>query len=473
MGNWMVRAALVFLMAGCGSDGKLTGEITVAITAAPAGAASFQFIFAGADRTVTFCRDVVTGQPTVFNFTHVPIGNVTVSENTFTVPCFNIAASTDIATGQGTINIAPAPAVNTLTIISRPDGTAKITVNTIPDRFTISTAAGTPGVFGASDTPPSTFQVVFAIASNNNGIEYAVGLDRIRQLTCTISGCTTSTIGPGAFNTLRGIAILDFNHLVVTDSSAGPPQDTALKLVTLVPFGVTVIAGGCPSGCGLPVDGVGTSAQFSLALGNLAFDGNNTLYLVDANAIRTFTLSTTQVTTLAGSVFAEGEVDGTGTNARFAFPAGLALDGAGSLYVSDGFGNTIRKINLSTLEVRTIAGSAPEGFEADGVGASAGFNSPGSLSYAAIGGSPSLLIADSSGQTLRRLDLGSLAVVTIAGVAGTSSPFRDGPGFCFLGEPSCVPATFSFPRTVVWDSSLGTAFIGDDGNRVIRSAQAN
>ena len=52
-----------------------------------------------------------------------------------------------------------------------------------------------------------------------------------------------------------------------------------------------------------------------------------------------------------------GDADGTGTSARFSGPMGIASDGI-NLYVADTSNNKIRKITISTGEVTTLAGPA-------------------------------------------------------------------------------------------------------------------
>ena len=48
------------------------------------------------------------------------------------------------------------------------------------------------------------------------------------------------------------------------------------------------------------------------------------------------------LSTLAGLAFSSGSDDGTGNAARFGYPAGVAVDSAGNVYVADTFNNTIR-----------------------------------------------------------------------------------------------------------------------------------
>jgi len=124
--------------------------------------------------------------------------------------------------------------------------------------------------------------------------------------------------------------------------------------------------------------------------------------------------STQQLRVLAGAPGGPGYADDTGENARFNFPTGVVGDGAGHLYVADTFNQVVRKIDLVSGAVTTFAGSAGERGASDGTGAAARFNFP----FALTRGGDSLFVADSFNHTIRRIDLASGAVTTFAGLAG-------------------------------------------------------
>ncbi len=80
-------------------------------------------------------------------------------------------------------------------------------------------------------------------------------------------------------------------------------------------------------------DGTGTSAKFNVPFG-VAVDGAGNVYVADYNNHRIRKITTSGVvSTLAGSTY--GYTDGTGTSAQFAYPYGVAVDGAGNVYVAD------------------------------------------------------------------------------------------------------------------------------------------
>ena len=107
----------------------------------------------------------------------------------------------------------------------------------------------------------------------------------------------------------------------------------------------------------------------------------------------------TEVSTIAGQVGVSGSTDGIGTAASFARPYGIASIGT-DLYVADRDGNTIRKIDMLTNAVTTIAGTGWAG-SADGTGTAASFFSP--FEITAVG--TDLYVLDRNNHLVRKLSL--------------------------------------------------------------------
>jgi sugar lactone lactonase YvrE len=152
--------------------------------------------------------------------------------------------------------------------------------------------------------------------------------------------------------------------------------------------------------------------------------------------------------TLAGSV--QGFADGTGVNAQFSKPLGIAVDNLGYVYVPDRFNNRIRKITPSGV-VSTIAGNSTSGF-VNGTGTAAFFNQPNGV---AIDSSGNLYITDTGNYAVRKITP-SGEVSTLAG-AGTSG-YVNGSGNV---------AKFNVPLGITVDSN-NNVYVADRYNYRIR-----
>jgi DNA-binding beta-propeller fold protein YncE len=157
-------------------------------------------------------------------------------------------------------------------------------------------------------------------------------------------------------------------------------------------------------------DGSVSEAAFAQPSG-LTLDGDR-LYVADAesNVIRLLALPPeNEVTTLAGGdLFEFGDVDDVGDRARFQHPLGVAVHG-GLVYVADTYNHKIRVLDPVTGRVTTLAGTGESGL-ADGPAGSARFAEPGGLS-AARG---RLFVADTNNHAIRTVDLVSGDVRTLA-----------------------------------------------------------
>ncbi len=120
-------------------------------------------------------------------------------------------------------------------------------------------------------------------------------------------------------------------------------------------------------------DGTGDAAQFAFPQA-VAVDTAGNVYVADTSnhTIRKITPEGA-VSTLAGLAGSAGSTDGTGSAARFSFPAGVAVDTAGNVYVADISNHTIRKITPAGA-VSTLAGLAGSQGSTDGIGSAARFS---------------------------------------------------------------------------------------------------
>ncbi len=216
----------------------------------------------------------------------------------------------------------------------------------------------------------------------------------------------------------------------------------------IVDINVSTLAGSTQG----DADGSGTNAQFSTPYG-VAFDASGNIYIADAgnHKIRKISMDGT-VTTIAGTGTA-GFSDGNGVNASFNFPFGLAIDSAGNIYVADTVNHKIRKITPDGI-VSTLAGSTA-GF-ADGNGSNAQFNTPYDV---AVDVSNNIYVADTGNTKIRKITPDG----TVTTIAGSTPGFADG---------SSNNAQFSSIGGLELDTS-GNIYVADFGNHRIRKINTN
>ncbi len=241
----------------------------------------------------------------------------------------------------------------------------------------------------------------------------------------------------------QGIAADTAGNIYVADTS-----NHTIRKVT--PSGmVTTLAGA--AGSSGAADGMGAAARFNYPNG-IAVSTSGDLYVADQSnqVIRRITADGT-VTTFAGTAGSSGNTDGTGAAARFTGPAGLAFDTAGRLVVSEQYGRRVRRINLATAAVETLAGSGATGAD-DGTGTSASFAAPIAVTAAANG---DVVIMEEAGFVRRVTPAG--VVTTVAGKWPAS------------GKVNAIgtSARFNGPSHLAQDAA-GNIFVADTNNRVIR-----
>ena len=199
------------------------------------------------------------------------------------------------------------------------------------------------------------------------------------------------------------------------------------------------------------VDGRGSAARFNQPVG-LAADSANNIYVADTgnSTIRKITPDGT-VSTLAGSPGVAGTDDGAGANARFAGPWGVATDSADNVYVADSYNCTIRKITPGGV-VSTIAGQPGIVGSADGPAGSASFDFPAGL---AVDGEGNIYVADRANYTVRKISPAGV-VMTLAGLAGEGFDVADGTGSEARFTSPCSVAVDQFGNVYVVDAEFPT-----------------
>lgn len=239
---------------------------------------------------------------------------------------------------------------------------------------------------------------------------------------------------------------------------------------------VTLVAG---TGVAGEANGIGNAAQFSGPAG-VAVDAAGDIYVTETeNRVRKITLTGSDptksysytVSTLAGWRTA-GFQDGTGTGARFNTPRGVGVDDDGNVYVAD-YGNRRIRLVRPGGQVTTIAGTGSAG-GTDGYGDAATFMRPYGLAVLPDRGRGiTLLVSDIVHHTLRQLSLKN---------EGTASPgiaanwivrtLAGQPGTDGMVDGAGDAARFSSPRMLDADAS-GSAYIPDNLNSALRRVMPN
>ncbi len=181
----------------------------------------------------------------------------------------------------------------------------------------------------------------------------------------------------------------------------------------------------------------------------LATDGKF-LYVCDSegSAIRKVPINKAgdgEVTTIAGtsnlpngaSLFAFGDQDGVGANARFQHPLGIAYHD-GQLYVADSYNHKIKLVDPKTGKVATWLGNGKPG---DRLKPTPQFNEPAGLAVA----KGKLYVADTNNHRILTVDLKTKAVkeLTIEGLKPPENRFAEAGAF-----PNDIPATKVAAQTV-------------------------
>lgn len=226
------------------------------------------------------------------------------------------------------------------------------------------------------------------------------------------------------------------------------------------PFAFNNFAGS-PGGEG-NVDGIGAAARFDFPTG-LALDGAGNIYIADEfnDTIRKITHVGTNwvVTTLAGYPRIYGTNDGIGSTGLFSQPTGVAVDNAGNVYVADQSNFTIRRVTPAGV-VTTLAGLGGSSGSKDGSNSVARFNRPLGI---AVDAQTNVYVADSGNYTIRKITpIGTnWAVTTIAGTAGLTGNYDGTNGTTRFGILVYGPPSIAV-------DGAGNLYVADTGNSTVR-----
>ncbi len=334
--------------------------------------------------------------------------------------------------------------------------------------------------FGGDGGPATQASLTFpsAVAVDPVGNVFIADRDnnRIRRVDAT-TGIITTVAGTGIFGfsgdggpatSARlarpggGLAFDSAGNLFIGDSTF----NHRIRRVDAATGIITTVAGTGPTGFGAGGfsgdGGPATSARLANPVG-VAVDSGGHLFIGDTNnnRIRRVDAATGIITTVAGTgSFGFGGDGGPATNARLAFPRGVAVDNAGNLFIADQNNQRIRRVDTATGIITTVAGTGSFGTSGDGGPATnARLANPVG---GAVDSGGHLFIADLSSNRIRRVDAATGIITTVAGTGSF--------GFSGDGGPP-TSARLAFPTGVAVDNA-GNLFIADSFNNRIRRVQA-
>jgi len=204
---------------------------------------------------------------------------------------------------------------------------------------------------------------------------------------------------------------------------------------------------------------------------SVTLDGAGNIYIADSlhNQIRKVNATSGVISAYAGigNTGYTGD-NGPAVNATFTAPGGVAIDGAGNLFVADTSNNVIRKIDGANGVISTVAGTGLGGFSGDGQQATAAqLNQPWGVTLDTAG---NLYIADTANQRIRVVSASTGIITTIVG-NGNPSGAGDGKGTYFGDGGTAIAAGLSLPHAVAFDLS-GNMYIPDSANNRVRLVTA-
>ncbi len=257
---------------------------------------------------------------------------------------------------------------------------------------TVTPFAGRPGVSGNADGPAATalFRSPRVLAVGPAGELYVAddGNGRLRR----ISPAGVVTTIPIDASSPVALAVDAAGNLYYAES-------TFRRIRKITAAGVETNFAGQLSTTPASVDGPAETARFREPMG-LAVDRAGQVYVADfPSTVRQITPAGL-VSTLAGSPHAIGSADGRGAAARFNGVNAVAVDATGHLFVTDSANATLRRIAPDGT-VTTLAGQPGQPGAADGIGGAARFRSPHGVALDPAG---SVFVTESGSAAVRRGD---------------------------------------------------------------------
>jgi hypothetical protein len=320
---------------------------------------------------------------------------------------------------------------------------------------------------------------IFIADTGDNVIrEVVANTGNIQLVAGSGSGCTgqTDSLGDGCtatsaqLNQPEGVYLDSTGNIFISDTlnSLIRAVNPSTQSVTIA--GITIPAGDIQTVAGVyynsdsgsacqftDTNGLATGAYLCLPDG-IFVDSSENIYIADtANyAIREVAPSGT-ITAVAGTLGSFGYTPAAGlaTSALMNYPASVAVDSTGDIFIADSDNYVVREVTAGNIQ--TIVGNNTLAYSGNGGPATgAELNFPGGVF---VDGSGNVFIADTSNSVVREVVAGTGDIQTVAGDG--ISCMAPAPGGCGDGGPA-TSAQLNFPYGIFLDSS-GNIYIADAG----------
>ncbi len=373
------------------------------------------------------------------------------------------------------LNVPMVTGPNVITVTARDTagnvGRATVTVISRPGQVTTTFAgtgvSGTQGDGGAASAAQLGQPSNLAFDAQGNLYIADTLNDRIRRvapdgrLTTVAGGAGNGFAGDGGaatsarLNCPTGIAVDAQGNLYIADS-----ENHRIRRVAAADGIITTIAGSGIAGAFGGDGGPAISARLNTPV-QVAVRGND-LFIADSlnSRIRRVNLSDGMITTVAG-VGTEGSTGdgGAATAAQLFRPKGVAVDAQGNLFIADTRNNRIRRVDVASNLISTVAGSGVRGFAGDGGSATAA--RIGEPEGVWVDAQNNIFIADTFNDRIRLVNAANATISTFAGNGATG----------FGGDGSAASAARFFCPTGVITDAAGRVFIADRDNHRVRLVQ--
>jgi len=263
-------------------------------------------------------------------------------------------------------------------------------------------------------------------------------------------------------------ALLDSPAGVVVDSSGNVYiADTHNNRIRKVSSGtITTIAG--TGTVGFSGDGgPATSATMALPTA-VTVDSSGNLYIADTNNNRIRKITGTTISTVAGDGTQTYSGDGgPAIAAGLDSPAGVAVDSASNVYISDTHNQRVRMVTASTGLITTIAGNGVAGYSSNTSAATTELDNPIGIAVDSTG---TVYIADSDNQLIRAVTpaaSGTTGGATISTIAGNGDQ-----GYSPTSTGSATSTTLDSPQAVAVNNTTGTVAVADTSNQTVNAVSS-